>query len=80
MLFQDQLRLCETHPDHADAIVAKTNETKGQWENLKRKAAERKAGLDRSYQVHRFLADYRFVVFSLFLTFCCCQCSNLIDN
>ncbi|CAJ0583549.1 unnamed protein product, partial [Mesorhabditis spiculigera] len=55
----DQQRLCETHPDHADAIQAKMDEAKSQWNALQRKAAERKAGLERSHMIHRFLADYR---------------------
>lgn len=58
-LEKDQQRLCETHPDHADAIVAKMDQAKKQWEALKQKALERKAGLERSYRIHRFLVDYR---------------------
>lgn len=34
-------------------------EAKDRWQTLKRKAQERKQGLDRSYNLHRFLADYR---------------------
>ncbi|VDO46402.1 unnamed protein product, partial [Onchocerca flexuosa] len=52
-------RLAQVHPDRADAIMAKMNEAKEQWEALKRKAQARKNGLDCSYSLHRFLADYR---------------------
>ncbi|EJW78251.1 hypothetical protein WUBG_10839, partial [Wuchereria bancrofti] len=52
-------RLAQVHPDRADAITAKMNEAREQWAALKRKAQARKDGLDRSYNLHRFLADYR---------------------
>ncbi|KHN88357.1 Spectrin alpha chain [Toxocara canis] len=52
-------RLAQVHPDRADAINAKMNEAKAQWAALKQKAQNRKDGLDRSYNLHRFLADYR---------------------
>lgn len=58
-LEKESSRLSETHPDRADAIDAKMREAKGQWNALKRKAQARKEGLDRSLQLHRFLADYR---------------------
>ncbi|VDK46709.1 unnamed protein product, partial [Cylicostephanus goldi] len=58
-LEKESARLSETHPDRADAIEAKMREAKGQWNALKRKAQARKEGLDRSLQLHRFLADYR---------------------
>jgi spectrin alpha len=56
------MRLREVHPDRADIIDSKMHEAQKQWEALKRKAAERKAGLDRSYNLHRFFADYRDLV------------------
>lgn len=34
-------------------------EAKNRWEALKRNAQERKEALNRSYNLHRFLADYR---------------------
>ncbi|VDM96402.1 unnamed protein product [Thelazia callipaeda] len=52
-------RLVQVHPDRADAIYAKMNEAKEQWAALRKKAQARKDGLDRSYNLHRFLADYR---------------------
>lgn len=58
-LEKEAARLKETHPDRTDAIEDKMRDTRGQWEALKRKAQARKEGLDRSYQLHRFLADYR---------------------
>lgn len=61
-LTKEAARLREVHPDRADMIDSKMNEAQNQWEALKRKAAERKAGLDRSYNFHRFFADYRDLV------------------
>ncbi|KJH49812.1 spectrin repeat-containing domain protein [Dictyocaulus viviparus] len=58
-LEKESIRLADTHPDRADAIYSKMREAKGQWNALKRKAQARKEGLDRSLQLHRFLADYR---------------------
>ncbi|CAI4227013.1 unnamed protein product [Auanema sp. JU1783] len=58
-LEKEAVRLAETHPDRSDAIAAKMSEAKNQWDALKRKAQARKEALDRSYQLHRFLADYR---------------------
>lgn len=52
-------RLIQLHPDRADAINAKMNEAKEQWAALKKKAQARKEGLNRSYNLHRFLSDYR---------------------
>lgn len=48
-----------SYPDRSDAIYKKMQEAKDRWETLKRKAQERKLGLDQSYNLHRFLADYR---------------------
>lgn len=58
-LAQESERLKALHPDRSDAIEGKKREALRSWEDLKRKAAERKAGLDRSYMLHRFFADYR---------------------
>ena len=55
----DAGRLGESYPDRARAIDEKTEEARQRWEALKRKAAERKRRLDHSYNLHRFLADYR---------------------
>jgi spectrin alpha len=55
----DADRLGQTYPDRSRAIDGKMQEARDKWEALKRKAMERKQGLDRSYNLHRFLADYR---------------------
>ncbi|VDP10579.1 unnamed protein product [Soboliphyme baturini] len=55
-------RLMQLHPDRTDVIKSKMNEAEESWENLKEKAAQRKAGLDRSYALHRFFADYRDLI------------------
>lgn len=52
-------RLGQTYPDRSDAIHSKMQEARDRWDALKAKAKERKEGLDRSYNLHRFLADYR---------------------
>jgi spectrin alpha len=52
-------RLTQTYPDRSDTINGKMQEARDRWDALQRKARERKAGLDRSYNLHRFLADYR---------------------
>ncbi|CAI5455840.1 unnamed protein product [Caenorhabditis angaria] len=61
-LEKEAAKLAETHPDRADAIYQKNNDTKDSWNALKEKAQQRKDGLERSYQLHRFLADYRDLV------------------
>lgn len=58
-LGQESERLKQLHPDRADGIEHKRQECVQYWNNLKRKAADRKAKLDRSYALHRFFADYR---------------------
>ncbi|XP_052259701.1 spectrin alpha chain-like isoform X3 [Dreissena polymorpha] len=55
-------RLQDIHPDHEDAINAKQTEIEDNWMQLKEKGAERKARLDDSYNLHRFLADFRDLV------------------
>lgn len=52
-------RLGHTYTDRSNAIYDKMQEAKDRWEALKRNAQERKEGLQRSYNLHRFLADYR---------------------
>uniref|UniRef100_A0A0N5ANF9 Spectrin alpha chain n=1 Tax=Syphacia muris TaxID=451379 RepID=A0A0N5ANF9_9BILA len=58
-LLAEAERLSQLHPERTDAIHAKMNEAKQQWTVLKQKAQARKEGLDRSYNLHRFLSDYR---------------------
>jgi ABC-type Zn uptake system ZnuABC Zn-binding protein ZnuA len=52
-------RLCQLYPEKATEISTKTEEAKNRWEALKQSAEERKRALDRSYNRHRFMADYR---------------------
>ena len=55
-------RLEEIHKDQADTISSKQNEIEDNWERLKEKGSERKSRLDDSYNLHRFLADFRDLV------------------
>ena len=55
-------RLCETHPDQTDDIRAKQDQIERQWQELRDKASQRRQLLDDSYQLHRFLSDYRDLV------------------
>uniref|UniRef100_A0A1I8B6Y0 Spectrin alpha chain n=1 Tax=Meloidogyne hapla TaxID=6305 RepID=A0A1I8B6Y0_MELHA len=52
-------RLCQLYPEKSKEISTKTDEAKIRWETLKQSAEERKRALDRSYNRHRFMADYR---------------------
>ena len=52
-------RLCQLYPEKSAEISSKTDEAKARWEALKTNAEERKRALDRSYNRHRFMADYR---------------------
>lgn len=61
-LAQEAERLKTLHPDRSGVIDGKRHEAQDYWENLRQKAAERKAGLDRSYALHRFFADYRDLI------------------
>ncbi len=46
----------------APIIEGKLDEISSTWEDLRRKAEERKRCLDDSYLLHRFLADYRGLI------------------
>lgn len=61
-LEKEAVKLAETHPDRAEAIHQKNDDTKAAWNALKEKAQRRKDGLERSFQLHRFLADYRDLI------------------
>ncbi|XP_037079829.1 spectrin alpha chain-like [Pollicipes pollicipes] len=52
-------RLIQTHPDQSDAIYQKQREINQQWTQLTSKANTRKEKLLDSYDLHRFLSDYR---------------------
>lgn len=58
----DADRLGQTYPDRAKNIDDKMQEARDKWEELKRKAMDRKRGLDRSYNLQRFLTDYRELI------------------
>src|SRR4051812_5945765 len=58
-LINEARRLGYVYPDRADVINGRKNEIKERWETLKRNAPERKEGLERYYNLHRFCADYR---------------------
>ncbi|XP_048876599.1 spectrin alpha chain, non-erythrocytic 1-like isoform X2 [Brienomyrus brachyistius] len=52
-------RLQETHPQNATQIHLKRDELITNWEQIRTLAAERHAGLNDSYRLQRFLADFR---------------------
>uniref|UniRef100_A0A2A6CFM8 Spc-1 n=1 Tax=Pristionchus pacificus TaxID=54126 RepID=A0A2A6CFM8_PRIPA len=55
-------RLLETHPERKDVILAKMDEARRAWNALRDAAQGRKEGLNKSYALQRFLADYRDLV------------------
>ncbi|RUS85999.1 hypothetical protein EGW08_006269 [Elysia chlorotica] len=55
-------RLKEIHSNQAPEIEDKKREISENWEKLKRKAMERKNKLYESYQLQRFLADFRDLI------------------
>lgn len=55
-------RLMDSHKDQAGQISSKQTEIADNWEKLKNKGADRKARLDDSYYLHRFLADFRDLI------------------
>lgn len=55
-------RLKEIHTNQAPEIEDKKTEISENWEKLKTKASERKDKLDESYQLQRFLADFRDLI------------------
>jgi len=62
MLGEEAERLTDIHPDQADEIRKKQAEIEHNWEKLKHKAGDRKANLEDSYYLHRFLSDYRDLI------------------
>jgi spectrin alpha len=52
-------RLMQTHPESAQSIFEKQNEINQQWTSLTQKANARKEKLLDSYDLQRYLADYR---------------------
>ena len=55
-------RLKDIHKDQGGQITSKQTEIVDNWRRLKDKGADRKARLDDSYYLHRFLADFRDLV------------------
>ncbi|KAL5964977.1 Spectrin alpha chain [Taenia solium] len=58
-LTTDAEALSEKHPDSRDTIQEKRNTLTMAWQDLKAKAADRRAKLEESFLLHRFLADWR---------------------
>lgn len=52
-------KLLNTHPEQAENIYGKQKELNEEWSLLTRKADARKEKLLESYDLQRFLADYR---------------------
>ena len=61
-LSKEAERLMDSHKDQAEQISNKQTEIADNWEKLKNKGADRKARLDDSYYLHRFLADFRDLI------------------
>lgn len=61
-LSEETVRLKEIHPDRAGQINERLQQLSDAWERLKAKAADRKGQLDKSYNFHRFFADYRDLI------------------
>lgn len=58
-LGSESAQLQEAHPESADEIAAKQDEIVTAWGNLKEKSGVRKARLEDSYRLQRFISDYR---------------------
>ncbi|OQV13288.1 Spectrin alpha chain [Hypsibius exemplaris] len=61
-LSNEAQRMRSLHPHHASQIDEKLEELARRWEALRSKATYRKQRLDDSYNVHRFLSDYRDLI------------------
>ncbi|XP_070531768.1 spectrin alpha chain, non-erythrocytic 1-like isoform X3 [Ptychodera flava] len=53
------VRLIQTHPESAESISDKQHEIDDAFANLQKRAEARKVKLDDSYDLQRFLTDYR---------------------
>ncbi|ESO95207.1 hypothetical protein LOTGIDRAFT_202396 [Lottia gigantea] len=62
VLGSESKRLVETHPEQSSQIKNKQEEIDSNWAKLKSKGFDRKNRLDDSYNLHRFLADFRDLV------------------
>jgi spectrin alpha len=52
-------RLSNTHPEAVETIIEKREEINREWQQITTKAVARKERLLDSYDLHRFLSDYR---------------------
>lgn len=57
----------QTHPEAAETIYTKQKEINEEWTQLTAKANARKEKLLDSYDLQRFLADYRYVAACMLL-------------
>ena len=55
-------KLMNTHPESAETIYSKQKEINSEWTQLQGKANARKEKLLDSYDLQRFLSDYRCVI------------------
>lgn len=55
-------RLMQSHPDTAEQTYAKQKEINEEWQQLQAKAQTRKEKLLDSYDLQRFLSDYRDLI------------------
>lgn len=55
----DAEALSEKHPDSRDTIQEKCRTLTTAWQDLKAKASDRRAKLEESFLLHRFLSDWR---------------------
>ncbi|CDI97721.1 Spectrin alpha actinin [Echinococcus multilocularis] len=58
-LSTDAEALSKEHPDSKDTIQEKRNTLTTAWQDLKAKSGDRRAKLEESFLLHRFLADWR---------------------
>lgn len=66
-LDENATKLHQTHPESADVIYSKQKEINTEWTQLQAKANSRKEKLLDSYDLQRFLSDYRQVPFKSYL-------------
>ena len=61
-LATEAVRLGDIHGSEGDQIRNKQSDIESEWAKLREKAGDRKARLDDSYNLHRFLSDYRDLI------------------
>jgi len=60
-LDENATKLMQTHPESAETIYSKQKEINSEWQQLQGKANARKEKLLDSYDLQRFLSDYRYI-------------------